>query len=296
MSSYELEFDLDTNIISPIGVISMALIMLPKQGRKRVKNYLETCPNNDCWDVDRYLSMLLQFTDQETVLATWDKTLLQIEDCKNNNVQIVCYFDEHYPEMLKQINDPPLLIFIKGNINCLYNNDNIAIIGTRYPTDFGIRAARRIGRISAEMDHVVVSGLARGCDTNGFVGSIDRHGKCVAVLAHGLDMIYPKENTSLNLVNMLVSQGRISFEDIIEGKGSGVCVLLTGPPGVGKTLTAEVFAEATERPLLSVQAAQLGVSADTIEWYKHSTECYCCRISTNIRKSYIYNIYDYKSS
>ena len=68
-----------------------------------------------------------------------------------------------------------------------------------------------------------------------------------------------------NIVNTLVGQGRVSFEDIIEGKGSGVCVLLGGPPGVGKTLTAEVFAEATERPLLSVQAAQLGTSAGDIE-------------------------------
>ena len=68
-----------------------------------------------------------------------------------------------------------------------------------------------------------------------------------------------------DLVDVLVSQGRVSFEDIVEGKGSGVCVLLGGPPGVGKTLTAEVFAEATERPLLSVQAAQLGVSASDIE-------------------------------
>ena len=67
------------------------------------------------------------------------------------------------------------------------------------------------------------------------------------------------------LIDVLVSQGRVSFQDIVEGKGAGACILLGGPPGVGKTLTAEVFAEATERPLLSVQAAQLGVNPDTIE-------------------------------
>ena len=72
-------------------------------------------------------------------------------------------------------------------------------------------------------------------------------------------------DTTKNLVNTLVGQGRISFQDIIEGKGTGACVLLGGPPGVGKTLTAEVFSEATERPLLSVQAAQLGTSPDNIE-------------------------------
>ena len=68
-----------------------------------------------------------------------------------------------------------------------------------------------------------------------------------------------------DLIDVLVSQGRIAFTDIIQGKGAGACILLGGPPGVGKTLTAEVFAEATERPLLSVQAAQLGINPDSIE-------------------------------
>ena len=68
-----------------------------------------------------------------------------------------------------------------------------------------------------------------------------------------------------DLIDVLVSQGRIAFTDIIEGRGAGACILLGGPPGVGKTLTAEVFAEATERPLLSVQAAQLGINPDSIE-------------------------------
>ena len=67
------------------------------------------------------------------------------------------------------------------------------------------------------------------------------------------------------LLDVLVSQGRIEFQDIVEGKGSGACILLSGPPGVGKTLSAEVFAEATRRPLLSVQADQLGVSPEGIE-------------------------------
>lgn len=78
------------------------------------------------------------------------------------------------------------------------------------------------------------------------------------------DQLILPEQTK-NLIDVLVSQGRVSFKDIVEGKGEGACILLGGPPGVGKTLTAQVFAEATERPLLSVQAAQLGVNPDTIE-------------------------------
>ena len=72
-------------------------------------------------------------------------------------------------------------------------------------------------------------------------------------------------DTAKNLVNTLIGQARIDFADIVEGKGSGACILLDGEPGVGKTLTAEVIAEGMERPLMSIQAAQLGVSPDKIE-------------------------------
>ncbi len=68
-----------------------------------------------------------------------------------------------------------------------------------------------------------------------------------------------------NLVSTLISQNKIDFEDIVADKGGGVCVLLTGEPGVGKTLTAEVFAESSKRPLYSVQAAQLGMKAEHVE-------------------------------
>ncbi len=68
-----------------------------------------------------------------------------------------------------------------------------------------------------------------------------------------------------NLVSTLIEQSKTGFADIIQGKGQGVSVLLGGPPGVGKTLTAEVFAEASERPLYSIQAAQLGIESDHVE-------------------------------
>lgn len=67
------------------------------------------------------------------------------------------------------------------------------------------------------------------------------------------------------LVGTLVDHSRADFEDVVHGKGGGVAVLLTGPPGVGKTLTAEVFAEASKRPLYTVQAAQLGITAPDLE-------------------------------
>lgn len=72
-------------------------------------------------------------------------------------------------------------------------------------------------------------------------------------------------NVDKDLVATLISQSKVNFADIVAGKGGGVCVLLTGVPGVGKTLTAEVFAESSQRPLYSIQAAQLGINADRVE-------------------------------
>ncbi len=79
----------------------------------------------------------------------------------------------------------------------------------------------------------------------------------------GEKLILPQ--VTKNLVSTLIEQSRSGFEDIIEGKGQGVTVLLGGAAGVGKTLTAEVFAEASEKPLYSIQAAQLGIRADQVE-------------------------------
>ena len=102
---------------------------------------------------------------------------------------------------------------------------------------------------------------------------LSKHGRYRVNAAELLDYEFDKTmsqqlilpQVTKDLVDVLVSQGRVSFKDIIHGKGMGACILLGGAPGVGKTLTAEVFAEATERPLLSVQAAQLGISPDNIE-------------------------------
>ncbi len=79
----------------------------------------------------------------------------------------------------------------------------------------------------------------------------------------GAKLILPQ--VTKDLVATLITQSRSGFADIIEGKGMGVCVLLGGAAGVGKTLTAEVFAEASEKPLYSIQAAQLGIRADQVE-------------------------------
>lgn len=120
-----------------------------------------------------------------------------IEDSLKQNIQIVTYLDENYPKRLKTIIDQPTVLYYKGNIECLNKKDTVAIIGTREPTEYGIKIARNLGSSFGKRDYVVVSGLALGCDMYGHEGCLDEDGKTVAVMPCGLDTVYPAKNKLL---------------------------------------------------------------------------------------------------
>jgi DNA processing protein len=113
--------------------------------------------------------------------------------------------EKDYPRRLAMISDPPPVLFVKGDIVPLQGEIMIAIIGTREPSEFGLEAGRRISAFLACSGAVIVSGLARGCDTTGHRGCIDAEGRTIAVLAHGLDTVHPRENT--RLAEEIVSSG-----------------------------------------------------------------------------------------
>lgn len=102
----------------------------------------------------------------------------------------------NFPSKLKEMDDPPLLLHFLGNCS-LFHEDCVAVIGTRKPTEFGCRNAFEFGKSICKQGKVVVSGLALGCDTAAHRGALDFDGKTIAVLAHGLDSIYPAENREL---------------------------------------------------------------------------------------------------
>lgn len=102
-----------------------------------------------------------------------------------------------FPDRLKDIPDAPVLLYAKGNLDSLNSERAVAIIGTRDPTDFGMKAGERLASIFTKNDFVVVSGLAIGCDTAGHLGCLNENGITVAVLAGSLEKIYPKENRGL---------------------------------------------------------------------------------------------------
>lgn len=111
-------------------------------------------------------------------------------------VQIVSLDDAAYPSQLKQIYDPPLVLYVRGS-EAVISQPGIALIGTRHPTPYGSGMAERLSCDLAARGLVIFSGMARGVDTAGHRGAIAAKGKTVAVFGTGVDVPYPKENTRL---------------------------------------------------------------------------------------------------
>jgi DNA processing protein len=110
--------------------------------------------------------------------------------------RIVALDDPEYPTQLKQIYDPPLVLYVRGN-EAVISQPGIALVGTRHPTPYGSGMSERLACDLAARGLVIFSGMARGIDTAGHRGAIAAKGKTVAVWGTGVDVVYPKENTRL---------------------------------------------------------------------------------------------------
>jgi DNA processing protein len=111
-------------------------------------------------------------------------------------IHVVAFDDPAYPARLRQIYDPPLVLYVRGNVAALAA-PGLAVVGTRHPTPYGMGMAERLSCDLATRGVVIFSGLARGVDTSAHRGAIAGKGKTVAVFGTGVDTVYPKENTRL---------------------------------------------------------------------------------------------------
>lgn len=118
--------------------------------------------------------------------------------------------DEAYPERLREIYDPPAVLWIRGNAELLAR-PGIAVVGTRHPSPYGAGMAEMLSRDLANRRLVIFSGMARGVDTAAHKGALEAGGKTVAVWGTGIDVIYPKENKKL-AENIVASGGAIVSE------------------------------------------------------------------------------------
>ena len=168
----------------------------------------------------RYRQLLEHFGDPVAILSASKKDLLKVHSVsdpvadsivgweKNIDLageltriadfgcQIITQQDENYPELLRQIYDPPILLYVKGILSPKDKN-SVAIVGSRMTTSYGTNTARKLGYQLAYMGVTVVSGGARGIDTAAHQGALSAKGRTVAVLGTGINQVFPSENASL---------------------------------------------------------------------------------------------------
>jgi DNA processing protein len=111
-------------------------------------------------------------------------------------VALISMDDPSYPPRLKEIYDPPLILYVRGKLDAL-TKSGLAMVGTRHPTPYGVGMAERLAYDLAAQGLVIISGMARGVDTASHRGAISAKGATVAVFGTGVDVMYPKENSRL---------------------------------------------------------------------------------------------------
>jgi DNA processing protein len=133
-----------------------------------------------------------------------------LEQYKYLNIQCITVFDPSYPLLLKQIYNPPWVLYLKGDVELLQSNRMIAIVGTRIPTLYGERMTEYFVDSLVQNNWVTISGLASGIDSIVHQSTLNKKGKTIAVLGSGFQHIYPKKN--IPLANKVVSNGLLLSE------------------------------------------------------------------------------------
>lgn len=149
-------------------------------------------------------AFLIKDLEQQVTDKEWDRARYladeQVKLCSVNNVKVITILDQEYPRLLKNIEMPPLALYVRGlDFKKLCAPNLIAVVGSRNSNRYGEENARRIAFELADNNITVVSGLAYGIDAAAHSGALDSTYDCptIAVLGHGLDFIYPRAHFKL---------------------------------------------------------------------------------------------------
>jgi len=173
--------------------------------------------------------------------------------CKKNGVSVVPYTDPMYPARLRSIEDPPVLLYVLGDLPDMNNRLCIGMVGTRKMSEYGRQTAYKISYELASAHAVIVSGMAKGVDGVAACGALASKGQTVAVLGCGISTVYPKQHQ--RLMGAIQKQGAVITEyppsekplganfprrnRIISGLCQGVLVV-EGNMGSGALITAKL--------------------------------------------------------
>ena len=137
--------------------------------------------------------------DTAEKISSWEKTIDLAGELKriaDYGCHVLIQSDENYPASLREIYDPPLVLYVKGELTTKDKN-SVAMVGSRLTTHYGIETARKLAYQLAYVGVTIVSGGARGIDTAAHQGALSGKGRTIAVLGTGINLVFPPENAEL---------------------------------------------------------------------------------------------------
>ncbi len=187
--------------------------------------------------------------------------------CEDLGIHILGLGDPGYPALLKTIDDPPPVLYVRGHLEAL-SGTAVAVVGTRRASEAGLLIARTIAQALVKRDITVVSGLALGIDAAAHRGALDSHGRTVAIMAHGLHTILPRTNKDIG--QALLEQGGALVSEHPPGvlprraefvrrnrmqSGMSICSIIVESDVQGGAMHQANFTRKQGRPLLTVLRA-----------------------------------------
>lgn len=240
----------------------VALSLVPGLGARRLRDILTSCSHPaEIFTFSRNRLKSYEGIGEASALAIlsfnrWDEADAIIRQTENLNADMICWSDDNYPPLLKQIYDPPLLLWIKGAKDAL-SLPGIAVVGTRQPSAYGKKMTRQMSEGLAKAGLCIYSGLAYGIDAIAHKTAIESGTPTVAVLGSGIDTLYPAKHRGL--ANSIIEGGGAVITEfppgtrpdagnfpvrnrIVSGLSLGVLVIESGLKG-GSMITAELALE-----------------------------------------------------
>lgn len=204
--------------------------------------------------------------DQAGLMAARDAAHRVSDACSEAGIQVHGFDSPTFPRRLRGISDPPAVIFTRGAPGALSTSLAVAVVGTRRPSDLGLRTSHRIGWRLPSLGAAVINGLALGCDVAALSGCAEARGVAVAVLAHGLHVVNPAAN-------------RTVAKKLVEGGG---CLVSEYAPGVGAQRQFFVDRDRLQSGLadavIVIETQEVGGTMHTVEFARQQGRSVACLV------------------
>lgn len=239
----------------------LALNLLPQVGPVRVRKLLQhlgsperilTAKSSEIVQIDGF------GITQAEAIASWENQIDLADELKkirDRELTLLTQEDELYPPLLREIHDPPVILYVWGQLTKRDHNA-IGIVGSRHATNYGLSATKKLGFQIAYAGYTVVSGLARGIDTTAHEAALAAKGRTIAIIGSGIGKLYPPENMAL--AERIAQNGAVISEypvdriadkqtfpyrnRVVSGWSCGL-IVVEAPARSGSLITAQQAAE-----------------------------------------------------